>query len=457
MLNILDLMERALTGPPMSENDFNMKVLMPEIIKTVRERGLKYDPENPVATDDQAADNLWQAALDVFERIGVYCTDSNRIIKFTRPEILSAVKGAPKTAHTGTGKEAAVFGMRRPDDRKIPWFHVGSGIVSTKEEYATNIVEGYASIPGVNSINMPGLNSIRGMLITAGSPLEFYATLRQLHAALEGLRRAGRPGLPIWNCHPTPAVAVTNIAASGPQFGNRPTDGWLCGNIAELKVSYDTLNKVAYLKTWGANAVAEAGPMLGGYAGGPEGFALVTTAYLLMGQLVQRGDFQLVFPFHFSHTCSSTRDCLWAVSSAIQAASRNIDVPTTWANYCAAGPNTKMYLYEAAAIILTWTTSGAPAVMSPHPAKAVKMDGITPLEAKWAVEVGTAAAKLNRQQANEIVPKILELYEKDIPTAPEGDAYYECFDARTGRPTGEYLRLYDEVKDELTALGIPFE
>ncbi len=457
MLTILDLMERALNGPPMSENDFTMKVLMPEIMRVVRERGIKYDPDNPVATDDAAADNLWQGALDLFERIGVYCTGSNWIIKFTREEIQEAVKGAPKTAITGAGKEAGVFGMRRPDDTKLPWFHVGSGIVSTKEEYAVNIVEGYASIPGVNAINMPGLNSVRGILITAGSPLEFYATISQLQAALEGLRRAGRPGLPIWNCHPTPAVAVTNIAASAPQFGNRPTDGWLCGNIAELKVSYDTLNKVAYLKTWGANAVAEAGPMLGGYAGGAEGFALLTASYLLMGQLVQRGDFQLVFPFHFRHTCSSTRDCIWAVSSAIQACSRNIEVPTTWANYCAAGPNTKMYFYEAAAILLAWTTSGAPSVMSPHPAKAVKMDGITPMEAKWAVEVGTAAAKMTRQEANAIVPKILALYEDRITDPPQGQTYYECFDPASGRPNEDYVKLYDEVKVEMAALGIPFD
>ena len=309
----------------------------------------------------------------------------------------------------------------------------------------------------MNAINIPGLNRIREMLITAGSPLEFYATVKQLRIALEALQRAGRPGLPIWNLHPTPAVAVTNIAASGPQFGNRPSDGWLCGNLAELKISYDTLNKVAYLKTWGANVVAEAGPMLGGYAGGPEGFSLVTTAYLLMGQLVQRGDFQLVFPFHMRHGCSSTKDVLWAVSRAIQACSRNIAVPTTWADYCAAGPNTKMYFYEAAAILLTWTTSGAPAVMSPHPAKAVKIDGITPMEAQFAVEMGTAAAKLDRAAANELVPRIMEKYQDQIGSAPDGDCYYECFDADSGTPSDGYRKLYDEVKEELFQLGIPFK
>jgi methylamine--corrinoid protein Co-methyltransferase len=346
--------------------------------------------------------------------------------------------------------------MRKPDDPKIPWLHVGSGIVSSSEEYASNIVEGYASIAEVNSVNIPGLATLRGIPVAAGTPIEFYATLRGLRIGLEALRRAGRPGLPIMNHHPTPAVAVTSVAASAPQFGCRPRDGWLCGSTAEMKVSFDILNKVAYLHAWGANVGAESGPMLGGLCGGPAGFALLCTAYLLMGQLVHKGNYHLNFPFHFRHICSSTRDVLWGVSMAVQATSRNIQVPTIWAPYCGAGPNTNMYFYETAAILLAWTTSGAPSIMSPHPAKAVKVDGITPMEAKFAVEMGMASAKLNRTKANDLVLRILEKYESQVGTPPEGSCYQECYDATTGKPAEGYVRLYDDIKNELGQMGIPF-
>ena len=142
---------------------------------------------------------------------------------------------------------------------------------------------------------------------------------------------------------------------------------------------------------------------------------------------------------------------------AIQATSRNIPVPTVWGPYCAAGPMTKMYFYEAAAIFLAWVSSGAPCVYSPHPAKAVKVDGITPMEAKFAVEIATAAAKLSREKANALVISLLEKYESRIETAPSGSRYQECYDASTGKPSESYLRLYDEVKEEMLAMGIPFD
>jgi methylamine--corrinoid protein Co-methyltransferase len=68
-----------------------------------------------------------------------------------------------------------------------------------------------------------------------------------------------------------------------------------------------------------------------------------------------------------------------------------------------------------------------------------------------------AAARLDRQQANELVIKLLEKYESEIPDAPEGDRYQDCYDVETAKPGESYLRLYDEVKTELSALGIPFD
>jgi len=277
-----------------------------------------------------------------------------------------------------------------------------------------------------------------------------------MKTALDALQRAGRPGLPIFNLQPTTAVAVTNIAASAPQFGSRLTDAWLCGSIAEMKINYDTLNKVAYLHASGANVAAESGPMLGGFAGGPEGFAILCAAYLIMGQLVHKGHLQLNFPIHFMHACSSTRDVIWGVSTAIQASSRNIKVPVLWGPYCGAGPNTKMYMYEAAAIYLAWVTSGAPCVNQPHPAKAVKIDGITPMESRFCVEAGKAASRLTREKANELVIQLIQKYESDIPNPPEGDCYYECFNAETGKPNDDYVKLVDDVTEELTTMGIPF-
>jgi methylamine---corrinoid protein Co-methyltransferase len=457
MLNFLDVFERALKGPLMDEKEFDMKVFMPKLNSVVKAYGIKYDKENLVPSDDRAADTLFEAAVDFFSQVGVYCQDTNRVMQFSRKEILDAVREAPGKCYAGEGKDAGVFGMRKPDDPKIPWFHVGSGIVATSEEMITNKIEAYASIAEVNSISVAALDSIRGIPVMAGSPAELYAAIRSIRIARDALTRAGRPGLPIFNLISTAASAVTTIAASAPQFGLRPSDGWLCSNLAELKMDFGTMNKIAYLLNWGANVGAETAPILGGYSGGPAGTAVLSTAYMLMGLLVHRGSYQLHFPVHFRNGASTSRDVLWVVSASCQAASRNIPMPVLWLGYMAGGPNTKMYFYESAAWTLCAVASGAPSVQTPHPAKAVKIDAFTPMECRFGVEMGKAAARFTRQKANELVPKLLAKYESQIEEAPTGSRYQDCYDVVTGRPGEAYVRLYGEVKEELSGMGISFE
>jgi hypothetical protein len=427
MLNFLDIYDRALKGPIMSEEEFNMKVFIPRLKGVVKNYEVRYDKENPVPSDDKTADNLFEAAVDFMSQVGVYCQDTNRIIQFSQDEILKVLKEAPGRCFVGEGKEAGVFGTRRPDEQKRPWLHVGSGIVATSEEMATNLIEGYGSITEANSISISALDSIRGIPVMAGSPAEFYAAIRGIKIGREALRRAGRPGLPIMNLISTAAAAVTTIAASAPQFGLRPTDGWLCGMISEMKMNFGTMNKVAYLHSWGANVGAESAPILGGYCGGADGTAVVSTAYIILGLLVHKGNYQLNFPVHFMNGCSVNRDVLWAVSSSCQAASRNIPMPVIWLGYMASGP------------------------------KAVKIDGITPMEARFGVELGKAACQLNREKANDLVIRLLEKYESQIMNAQEGSRYQECYDLVTGKPSESYVRLYNEVIEELTGMGIPFE
>ena len=457
MLDFLGIYARSLRGPIMSERDFDMKVFIPNLKEVVDNYEIRYDEDDLVPSDDQAADRLFQAGVNFLARVGVYCQDTNRVIQFTREEILIALKEASGKCLAGEGKDAGVFDMRTPDDRKLPWFHVGSGIVASSDEIATNLIEAYGAIARADSISISAFDNIRGIPVMAGTPAELYAALHSIRIGREALARVGRPGLPIMNLISTAASPITTIAASAPQFGLRPSDGWLCGTIAEMKINLGIMNKVAYLLNWGGNIGAETSPILGGYCGGPEGTAVVSTAYIIVGLLVHQGNYQLNFPVHFRYGCSTSKDVLWAVSVSCQAASRNIPMPVIWLGYVAGGPNTKMFFYESAAYILCAVTSGAPSVQTPHPAKAVKVDGITPLEAKFGIEMGMAASKLDRDRAREIVAKLVELYVPRLENAPIGSIYQECFDMTTGKPSDEYLRLYDEVVEEFAGMGIPFE
>jgi len=109
-----------------------------------------------------------------------------------------------------------------------------------------------------------------------------------------------------------------------------------------------------------------------------------------------------------------------------------------------------------AATILSQVPSGYAGIQTPHPAKAVIDDAVTPMEAKFTAEFTRAITGITAHQANELANRLLEKYEDDIVNAPRGKKYQECYDLRTQRPSEEYIRLYDEVVAEMIRMGICF-
>jgi methylamine--corrinoid protein Co-methyltransferase len=246
------------------------------------------------------------------------------------------------------------------------------------------------------------------------------------------------------------------VAASFPAFGLRPSDGWLIDVIAEMKVNFETLNRLAFILITNGNIGSTALPILGGYAGGPEGTALVMTAYYLLGMLLFKGVYHLTCPIHFRYGCNTTRDCLWVFSVVGRATSRNTRYPAIALGYSASGPCTRMYFYEAAAANLSWVPSGYGGVQTVHPGKAIMEDGVTPSEARFNVEVAHAITGMEAAKASGLVNRLLGKYETEIENAPKGKRFQECYDPETGKPFEEYVRLYEEMKEELTQMGIPF-
>lgn len=190
-----------------------------------------------------------------------------------------------------------------------------------------------------------------------------------------------------------------------------------------------------------------------GYAGGAAGTVLLKTAYYILGMHMFKGCYHLTLPIHFKYGCNSLRDTLWIFSITGRAASRNTNYPAIALGFTAAGPCTEMYFYEAAAIIATQVVAGYAGVQTPHPAKAVLEDGITPMEAGFGVAFAKAVSGIGSQRASELVARLLEKYEARIEHAPSGSRYSECYDLKTRRPRETYVALYDRVCEEIAGMG----
>lgn len=456
MIGMPEICQRAEAGPAMSQETFDLDVVYANARELCEKYGIVYDPDTPVPSDDGLADRVYQAAVDFVEAVGIYCTDTGQIIQFSRDEILDAVANARGRCIMGEGKDRFEWTPRLPDSDTQPWYHVGTGIVNTDERIAFNLVRDYAGIKQANSISVPAMETIDGHMVTSGMPTEILGAIRGIEIARDALQHAGRPGLAIGNLISTAGTSMATIAASGPQFGLRPSDGWLVGAQAEMKFNMGTLNKATYLASWGANIGNESGPLVGGYAGGPTGTAVVNVAYRLIGILLLNCDYHLTFPVHITRGCSTMRDVLWCTAVSSQAISRNTKELVWTLGYIAAGPMTKQFFLESAAYIATAIPSGL-SVQTTHPAKAVLNDYVTPMEIRGSVEITEACVGMKRADANGIVKELLAKYEDKIDDAPIGKKYQECYDVATGRPCQEYVDLYGEVKAELRAMGFAFK
>jgi methylamine--corrinoid protein Co-methyltransferase len=456
MVNLIEIMDRALEGPFTLENDFDLNIFVPKLREVVKKYEIKYDPENPLSCDDDLADRVFKAGIELFAHSGVYCVDTERIIKFTEEEILEGLAEAPRCPVFGEGNDAKALVARRPESDIAPWCFLGAGGAAvSNERLFESILEAYASfLPLANSITTPTIKHIEGRIVRTKSPLEILACIRSSTLARSALRKGGRAGLPIMNSIASAGSDTAKIAGS--QFGLRPTDGWLIGAISEMKINFERLNEITYVRNLGGHVVAETAPILGGYCGGPEGVAVANVAYHLNCILLMKGSCQLTFPIHFHYGCTSVRDILWADSVSAQAISRNSHFPFFVLNYVAAGPMTEMCLYEIAATVINAVVSGA-SIEFGGVAKAVEVDHFTPMEPKWASEIAHGVVGMTRSQGNEIVKKLLVKYEDDIPNAPKGRTYEQCWDMKTKQPIPEYKQLYQKIKAELAELGVRFK
>jgi len=455
MISFYEVIDRAMTGEYCTEQDFEMKKLFPKIQELVSKYNIKYDPSNPVSSDDDLADRVFQAGLELYLEVGTYCHDTERIIRFTEEEIRDALHESPSISKFGEGKDERTLVPRKPDDSIRPFCFVGaSGAAVSNEELFSSIVETYASfLPLADSITAPSLATINGRTVRSGSPLEVLASIRSVVLTREALRRGGRPGMPVMNCIATAGSDVSKIAGS--QFGVRASDAWIIAFSSEHKIGFQRLNEIATAISLGNHIIPCFSPILGGYCGGPEGTAVANVAYLFSSIIIGRGSALLSFPFHFRYGTTSSRDVIWAKSVSVQAMTRNSHFPVFVDHYTAAGPMTEGFFYENAADIASTVSSGGH-ILSPGVGKATHTDYLTPMEPRFSTEVGHAVTGMTRKTANDLVNKLLEKYETYLGDPPLGTKYQDCWDIERKTPSEEYVELYKKTKKDLSALGIAF-
>jgi methylamine--corrinoid protein Co-methyltransferase len=346
-----EILDRAVnTGPRLSDKEFDLKV-WDVASRLVKEHpDLKFDPENPVPTDDSLADEVWETGLEMYTELGTYCNNSGRVIKFTEEEIRESLKEVKGEIEIGAGTEKRTIKARKVDDPTPPSALVG-GIIESDIPEGELFVKLYQALAQETLIDGaytgPPVGTAEGRRLKIGSPFETHLGRCTAAWVREGFRRAGRPGLfMVSGC----ASGIADIAAYDEANGVRRTDGYAIPTTAELKTDYDCLHRLAYCMDTGILVQPYACPTMGGWAGGPEGVALATVAQGIMCVVVSQArngkGYVGTGPNLQAPAIDTDRKSIWSSVLGAQAISRNTKMlHTLWA-LSAAGPGTDMQLRE---------------------------------------------------------------------------------------------------------------
>ena len=453
-VRLMDVLDRMENGPLMEEEEFDV-TLIPETMADLR---AKYDISIPadapiIPSDDALADRLFEAGLEMAERIGVYCTSTRRRMVWTRQEILDAISIAPDHVTVGEFPDEHTEYKRWPEDPRPITIKGGPVGTPLPEELYLPIQQSYAQEPLVDLMIDGSLETVYGREGRSHSPWEVMLSWHEYEMSKAATQRAGRPGLGI-GCVENSVSEIGELSAS---VGFGPHHWRHIAMISEFKTNYALMTKVAHLIKTGSIIHSFYNTIYGGMTGGREGMAIAIVGGCILMQMAYMTRTHSVSPTHPFYGNTTTPDILRALAPAEQALSRNTHLLNDVVITPVGGPGTKTLLYEVAAQAMVAVASGAAALIGPRSAAGTEPGHVSGLEARWMAEVAHATAGMSRVEANEIATEIVRRYQPDLDKRPVGKRFDEVYDVVRVRPKPEWLALYEEVKGELAALGLNFD
>ena len=460
MLSLLDIAERMQKGPKTDENDWNMG-LFRKMNELTEKYGLTYPRDQPVFNiDDEMADNAFSAAIEFLTDVGIYCISTGRVMQFTEDELLSTIKAMPKEVTIGEGKDTRVLKQRRIEEKE-ELNHCPGHHAPFSEELAPLIIKDFAHIPTTDYLEGINFPTVDGREIF-GMPMEVYAAKREASWMRQGVAKAGRPGLAI-AYYPINTRAPVMIAPIDREVGLRPCDGILLSVLPDIKVEQDYLTAALVWEEYGGFKLnGSGGGYIGGFAGGLGGALVEGICATLTGWIAYR-DIACWGYIRSGALLTTVKEVpvnipeVWATSVWSQALHRHTNYIIFMGAPGLSQPGTKTHLMEVAFKAVQHPINGANVHIT-RQLRAKMNASQSPLDAAFAYEVAEAVMQtgLSRQAAGNLVLKIGEKLKGKPPEAPFEDIR-EFYDIVNNRPLPAFEKIYLEVKEEISSLGLNFK
>jgi len=446
----MDLQERSLNGPVMKADEFDLAFSM-KIRELVAKHDIKYIPEEFII-DDRMADAVFHAGVELLADIGLYHLDTQRVVKFTKEEILELArkrKENPGKAEFGSGNEKMTIAYRSGEDSRPPTLY--SGIAGAEEEDVfISMVQSYAQEEENEGIAIcPGLEKLGSIQPKAGTLTEIHVALWEQEQLKEVLRRVGRPGLNLGLlCTASTPSAIMECVGAGFRDASNTQIG--VHIHPDQKIDWERLILAHYCNNRGITPWQSAATLLGLLCRDAADAAVAMAASILGHICFANGPMCNIFPTTIEGAWA-TRETIWAICATARASERNIRIAFGGApvpSYAWGRRDLGYYLAAVQLIAFTgcgmsyaWLTAGCGA-------EGVKLG-----------RVMKAAAGIKREKANAIAQTIMNKAEEEISKREEPTelpTFAETCDLKTAKPKQEFLDMMNRTIDELVDIGMPY-
>jgi methylamine--corrinoid protein Co-methyltransferase len=471
MISIIQAQERSENGPVMTEKDFNRKyqLSLREIADKYR-KDVKLDP-NEIIPEPECGDAVYQAAVELITRVGVYNTSTNRVIEFSTDEIITTAKTRRSEIILGEGTDKVIIRSRCLGDPNPPINLIGPTGFPYTPEYFFPAHLSYAKVPEAHGLMVGTLIKARGIFNKIGTPAELICALTEASMMRDLARQAGRPGMPMAEV-PCSGISPFAIIAAYNANGYSPKTGLPAIQLFPgLKISWERLVLMAWAQEFGIQPWVGYWQITGTYERDPLESAIAVTGGDLAVLSMSHGNIKygcainmtIQPPGKLSETLRSPMvDMRHTDSLKVLALQRNVHNPVAFLNGGGGGACTKEVIYGNTMAGFYGAAAGfsvlAGGMATPGGVGGgLGLNASTGMEGRAYCEGGLAGTGLDRHEANKIMKRLMGLVDILAKDRPVGKTFPECYDVERCEPTDEYKRIYAEAKYDLREQGIPFK
>ncbi len=450
----LEICQRGQTGEKVEKNDWDLDYVIDTVMELNDEYEFEWDKQVIIPQDEQLFRDMFEASKKLIQQIGMYNLSTQRVISFSEEEIEEGIKNMKTSLVMGEGKDAVTLVARGIEDEREPIIWAGNPGCPTPERLFYPIVQSVAKEPLIDLLTCGSLVDVDGYPVRNADVTEIFAVRRELQYLHQALKEVGREGMGLLAAE----SAVTEIGdlAATYERALRPCDSHLVATFNELMIDNGNLLRAASSFDYGMKNASLACSMVGGLGGDAPGATMVMIASILAANLICNADYHLCHPIHISDVATTARGCLWLQAVLCQTFATQAPAIIVCDLWPASGAMTKELLYEVAANTIVVTVCGG------HLEGIGSANGNAPhgtgLEIRLMAEISKAVVKqhMTREQANEIVLKLLDKYEYVFQKegGNMGVPFDEAYDMETITPLPAWQQMYDEVKAELIEMGV---